>query len=59
MAKKIEVATPEQRKELDLYKQNTKKKGKPFFPNAMYHDSVMSLVVVAVIIGLTCIWFFT
>ena len=25
-----------------------KKKGKPFFPYAMFHDTVMSLVVVAV-----------
>ena len=31
-------------------------RGKPFFPFAMFHDTVMSLVVVLVIIGLACIW---
>ncbi|MFL5937105.1 MAG: c-type cytochrome, partial [Gaiellaceae bacterium] len=31
----------------------------PFYPYAMFHDTVMSLVVVLVIIGLTCVWYFT
>jgi menaquinol-cytochrome c reductase cytochrome b/c subunit len=35
------------------------RRGKPFYPYAMFHDTVMSLVVVAVIIGLTCLWYFT
>ena len=34
-------------------------RGKPFFPYAMFHDTVMSLVVVCVIIGLACVWYFT
>lgn len=59
MAEKIQVATPEQREDFRRYKQDTKKRGKSFFPYAMYHDTVMSLIVVAVIIGLACIWFFT
>jgi menaquinol-cytochrome c reductase cytochrome b/c subunit len=38
------------------YKQDVKTRGKPFYPFAMYHDTVMSLVVVIVIIGLAWIW---
>ena len=41
------------------YKEDVKQKGKPFFPFAMFHDTVMSLVVVAVIVGLAAIWKFT
>src|SRR5438128_4573853 len=41
------------------YKQDVKSRGKPFFPYAMFHDTVMSLVVVLVIIGLACVWYFT
>ena len=32
------------------YKEDVKKEGKPFFPYALFHDSVMQLVVVVVII---------
>ena len=38
------------------YKARVKKDGKPFYPFAMFHDTVMSLVVVCVIIGLAVIW---
>jgi hypothetical protein len=41
------------------YKRDVKERGKSFFPYAMFHDTVMSLVVVCVIIGLACIWYFT
>jgi hypothetical protein len=41
------------------YKADVKSRGKPFFPYAMFHDTVMSLVVVLVIIGLACVWYFT
>ena len=41
------------------YKQDVKTRGKPFFPHAMLHDTIMSIVVVAVIIGLTVIWKYT
>jgi hypothetical protein len=41
------------------YKEDVKRRGKPFFPYAMFHDTVMSLVVVSVIIGLACVWYFT
>src|SRR5436305_7951179 len=41
------------------YKDDVKSRGKPFFPYAMFHDTVMSLVVVLVIIGLACVWYFT
>jgi cytochrome c553 len=49
----------ERRAEFARYKEDVKKTGKPFHPFAMFHDTVMSLVVVAVIIGLACIWYFT
>ena len=35
------------------------RRGKAFFPHAMFHDTVMSLVVVCVIVALACIWYFT
>jgi menaquinol-cytochrome c reductase cytochrome b/c subunit len=41
------------------YKEDVKAEGKPFHPYALFHDTVMSFVVVCVIIGLACIWYFT
>jgi menaquinol-cytochrome c reductase cytochrome b/c subunit len=41
------------------YKDDVKKRGKPFFPYAMFHDTVMSLVVVLVIMGLATLWYWT
>jgi quinol---cytochrome c reductase cytochrome c subunit, bacillus type len=41
------------------YKDDVKHRGKPFFPYAMFHDTVMSLVVVSVIAGLATIWKWT
>jgi menaquinol-cytochrome c reductase cytochrome b/c subunit len=38
------------------YKADVKERGKPFYPYAMFHDTVMSLVVVAVIVALAAIW---
>jgi menaquinol-cytochrome c reductase cytochrome b/c subunit len=46
----------ERRREYKRYKEDVAKEGKPFFPYAMYHDTIKSLVVVAVIIGLAVIW---
>ncbi len=40
------------------YKDDVKKEGKGFFPFAMWHDTVMSLVVVCVITALAAIWYF-
>ena len=47
------------RAEFQRYKEDVKKRGKPFYPYAMFHDTVMSLVVVSVIIALACVWKFT
>ena len=52
-------AVDERRAEFARYKEDVKKRGKPFHPYAMLHDTIMSLVVVAVIIALACIWYFT
>jgi quinol---cytochrome c reductase cytochrome c subunit, bacillus type len=38
------------------YKEDVKERGKPFFPYAMWHDTVMSFVVVVVIAGLAIVW---
>jgi cytochrome c553 len=47
------------RTQFKLYKEDTERRGKPFFPFAMFHDTVMSFVVVSVIIALAAIWYFT
>jgi menaquinol-cytochrome c reductase cytochrome b/c subunit len=39
------------------YKEDVKKEGKAFFPRAILHDTIMSLVVVLVIIALAVIWY--
>jgi quinol---cytochrome c reductase cytochrome c subunit, bacillus type len=46
----------ERRAQHTKYKRDVQERGKPFYPFAMFHDTVMSLVVVAVIIGLAVIW---
>lgn len=46
----------ERKAEHARYKADVKRRGKPFYPYAMFHDTVMSLVVVGVIIGLTVVW---
>jgi len=46
----------ERRAGFQRYKDRVKTEGKPFYPYAMFHDTVMSLVVVCVIIGLAIIW---
>jgi menaquinol-cytochrome c reductase cytochrome b/c subunit len=46
----------ERRAGFQRYKQDVKTRGKPFYPYAMFHDTVMSLVVVCVIAGLAVIW---
>src|SRR5690349_18285460 len=49
----------ERRAGFQRYKEDVKKRGKPFYPFAMFHDTVMSLVVVATIIVLAVIWKWT
>ena len=49
----------ERRRQFQQYKTDVKSRGKPFYPHAMLHDTIMSLVVVAVIIGLTVVWKYT
>ncbi|MGB2874726.1 MAG: c-type cytochrome [Gaiellaceae bacterium] len=49
----------ERRAGFQRYKEDVKKRGKPFYPYAMFHDTVMSLVVVCVIVGLAVIWKYT
>jgi menaquinol-cytochrome c reductase cytochrome b/c subunit len=46
----------ERRSAFQRYKQDVKERGKPFYPYAMFHDTVMSLVVVLVIAGLAYVW---
>ena len=49
----------ERRAQFQKYKEDVKSRGKPFYPYAMFHDTVMSLVVVSVIAGLAAVWYYT
>ena len=49
----------ERRRVFQQYKADVKERGKPFFPYAMWHDTVMSFVVVVVITGLAIVWKYT
>jgi quinol---cytochrome c reductase cytochrome c subunit, bacillus type len=49
----------ERRAAFKKYKEDVDRRGKAFFPHAMFHDTVMSLVVVSVIVALAVIWKFT
>jgi menaquinol-cytochrome c reductase cytochrome b/c subunit len=49
----------ERRAEFARYKRDVKTRGKPFYPYAMFHDTVMSFVVVGVIVGLATLWKWT
>src|SRR2546429_7816642 len=53
------ASTEEWRRQFTKYKEDVKKRGKPFYPYAMFEDTIMSLVVVSVIIGLAAVWYFT
>jgi menaquinol-cytochrome c reductase cytochrome b/c subunit len=53
------VSNEQERAYFKRYKEDVEKRGKPFFPYAMFHDTVMSLVVVVVIAALAAVWFFT
>jgi len=53
------MARKDQREQFERYKEDVNKRGKPFFPYAMFHDTVMSLVVVCVIAGLSAVWYYT
>ena len=49
----------ERRRVYQQYKADVKERGKPFYPSAMLHDTIMSLVVVLVIVGLAIVWKYT
>jgi ubiquinol-cytochrome c reductase cytochrome b subunit/menaquinol-cytochrome c reductase cytochrome b/c subunit len=49
----------ERRAEFQQYKHDVKERGKPFYPYAMFHDTVMSLLVVSLIAALAVIWKYT
>ena len=53
------ASVEERREQYTRYKRDVQERGKPFFPYAMFHDTIMSLVVVLVIIGLAVIWKWT
>ena len=53
------MSADEKRSAYQRYKEDVQREGKPFYPYAMFHDTVMSLVVVSVITGLACVWYFT
>jgi menaquinol-cytochrome c reductase cytochrome b/c subunit len=52
-------ALDQRRADFARYKEDVKKRGKPFYPFAMFEDTVMSVFVVSVIVGLAVIWKWT
>ncbi len=52
-------ALDERRAQFARYKEDVKARGKPFYPFAMFEDTVMSLVVVTMIVALATIWKWT
>jgi menaquinol-cytochrome c reductase cytochrome b/c subunit len=46
----------ERRRIFKQYKADVQERGKPFFPHAMWHDTIMSFIVVVVIIALAIVW---
>jgi quinol-cytochrome oxidoreductase complex cytochrome b subunit len=55
-AQQVEQPLEQRRKVFKQYKEDVRTRGKPFYPYAMLHDSIMSMFVVGVIIVLTVIW---
>jgi mono/diheme cytochrome c family protein len=53
------MSNEQERAYFKRYKEDVEARGKAFYPWAMFHDTVMSLVVVSVIVGLACVWYFT
>ena len=49
----------ERRAAHQAFKKDVKERGKPFYPFAMFHDTVMSLFVVCLIVAMTVVWKFT
>jgi ubiquinol-cytochrome c reductase cytochrome b subunit/menaquinol-cytochrome c reductase cytochrome b/c subunit len=49
----------QRRAEFQRYKKDVKQRGKPFYPFSMFHDTVMSLFVVSLIVAMSVIWKFT
>jgi len=49
----------QKRAQFARYKEDVKERGKPFYPYAMFHDTLMSLVVVMTITGLAVVWKYT
>jgi menaquinol-cytochrome c reductase cytochrome b/c subunit len=49
----------ERRAEYQQYKKDVQSRGKPFYPYAMFHDTVMSLLVVVLITVLAVVWKYT
>jgi menaquinol-cytochrome c reductase cytochrome b/c subunit len=55
----VSRAADERRAEFARYKHDVATRGKQFHPYAMFHDTVMSLFVVCVIVALAFVWYFT
>ncbi len=52
------MSSEEQREQFSRYKDDVERRGKAFYPHAMFHDTVMSFVVVCVIAALAAIWYY-
>ena len=59
MAAEKPSAIDQRRTQFARYKEDVKTRGKPFYPFAMFEDTVMSLVVVTMIVALAVVWKWT
>jgi len=59
MAAEKPTRLEERRAGFARYKRDVKERGKPFYPYAMFHDTIMSFIVVCVIVGLAVLWKWT
>jgi menaquinol-cytochrome c reductase cytochrome b/c subunit len=48
----------ENREQFRRYKQDVERRGKAFYPYAIFHDTIMSFVVVSVIVALAAVWYY-
>ena len=52
------MSREENREQFRRYKQDVERRGKSFYPYAIFHDTVMSFFVVSVIVALAAIWYY-
>ena len=52
------MSREENREQFRRYKEDVERRGKAFYPYAIFHDTIMSFVVVSVIVALAAVWYY-